>query len=202
MQSKIYILILFILLLSIESCDIFSTRNPESPDIGNSGLLPATEPSMLIQNFENSLKSSNIENYMNCFYNFKDNTNNEFSFTPATDAYTQFPTIFNLWNFEDERRSITSIFSSINNENGIIVHWKNRKPIQETADSAIFTSDYIINLTNENQNIPNNFAGRLQFTMVNRDNGLWYISKWIDVNINVSDSIKYSWSMLKAYLYN
>ena len=139
---------------------------------------------------------------MNCFYNFKDNTNNEFSFTPATDAYTQFPTIFNLWNFEDERRSITSIFSSINNENGIIVHWKNRKPIQETADSAIFTSDYIINLTNENQNIPNNFAGRLQFTMVNRDNGLWYISKWIDVNINVSDSIKYSWSMLKAYLYN
>jgi hypothetical protein len=188
--------------LFIEGCDLFSTRNPETPDIGNSGIIPPTEPSTLILNLENSLKSKNLDNYMNCFYTFKDNANLEFIFFPATDGLTQFPSSFAEWGANEERRSITSIFNSISADQGLTINWINRKPVQETADSAVFTSDYIIHSPNNDNTIPDFFAGRLQFTMNTRENGLWYISKWIDINIQVVDSVKNSWSMLKAYYYN
>lgn len=195
--------ILIIFIMSIASaCDFFSTRNPQQPDIGKSPYIPPTEPSIVLVNLETALRDKNIDNYMNCFYNFGDKIRLEFQFFAATDALTQFPSVFNNWSANEERRSFNSIISSVAEGQSPKLEWVNRKPFQETADSAIFTSDYIVHIPNNDKNIPETYSGRLQFTMSFRDNGLWYISRWVDINAHFIDSIPNTWSVLKGFYYN
>lgn len=202
LQYRISILIIVLLTVILYGCDFFGTRNPEQPDIGKSNFLPPTEPSIVILNLETALKEKNIDNYINCFYNFGDVPRLEFQFNAATDALTQFPSIFVIWGANEERRSFSSIFASLTEGQTPKLNWINRQPLQETADSAIFTSDYYLYSPNNDNNIPDEYAGRLQFTMTFRNNGFWYISKWIDINTQVVDSVKNTWSVLKGFYYN
>ncbi len=201
LRFKKYILILSFPFLS-SGCELFTTRSPEKPDIGNTGFIPPTEPAIVIANFENSLKSKNIDNFINCFYTFNDKVNFIYEYIPSADAQSQFPGIFNNWRAEEERRSVTAIFNSLVDGGSIAINWLNRQPFRETADSSTYISDYILSVPNKEPSIPDYYAGRLQFNMTFRENGLWYISRWIDVNISVRDSIKNTWSMLKGYYYN
>ena len=191
-----------ILSIAVTSCEMFSTRSPEKPDVGNTSFLPPTEPSIVILNFETALKEKNIENYMNCFHTFSDVERLNFQFTPSAEAITKFSSIFTEWGSAEERRSFNSIVAALGEERYPKVTWINRKPMQETADSAIFTTDYYLQAPNSDNAIPDEFAGRLQFTLTFRDNGLWYISRWIDFNAQVNDSVNTTWSVLKGYYYN
>ena len=67
-------------------------------------------------------------------------------------------------------------------------------------DSAVFVADYELNVEHLLTNIDKNFKGTLQFTIFPRDNGLWSIKTWYDLQ-NQTDSIK-SWSFLKAQMAN
>ncbi|MDX9791166.1 MAG: hypothetical protein RBT61_10080 [Candidatus Kapabacteria bacterium] len=196
------VMISLFILLVMASCDIFTTRSPENPNTGNTNFLPPTEPSIVLLNLVTALEEKNIDNYMNCFHSFTDESEYNLEFTASAEATTQFPSIFINWGVSEERRSFSAILAAVSTDRTPELKWINRKPFQETADSAVFTSDYIINIPGNDNTIPHEFAGRLQFTMTFRENGLWYISRWVDFNITVSDSIKNTWSMLKAYYYN
>lgn len=197
--SAIIILAFFV---SLNSCEMFNTRDPEKPDIGNTSFLPPTEPAIVILNLESALKEKNIENYMNCFYNFDDNAKLNFEFSASTEATTQFPSIFSKWGANEERRSFNSIVASLGAESYPQITWLNRRPMQETADSALYTSDYFLIAPNSDKNISDEYAGRLQFTLTFRDNGLWYISRWLDFNAQVNDTVQNTWSILKGSYYN
>ncbi|MBX3043808.1 MAG: hypothetical protein KIT33_13995 [Candidatus Kapabacteria bacterium] len=186
----------------LNSCEMFTTRTPEKPDIGNTSFLPPTEPGIVILNLEKALSEKNIENYMNCFHSFTDDTRNNFRFSASAEATTQFPSIFSDWRINEERRSFNSIVSALGEGTYPVINWLNRKPLQETADSAIFTSDYYLRAQNNDNSIPNEYAGRLQFTLTFRDNGLWYISRWLDFNAAVNDTVSNTWSVLKGVYYN
>jgi hypothetical protein len=196
------ILVILFIIISLESCEMFSTRTPEKPDLGNTSFIPPTEPSIVILNLESALREKNIENYMSCFYNFNDNDRLNFEFSASTEATTQFPSIFSHWGTNEERRSFNSIVASLGVDLYPQITWLNRLPMLETADSALFTSDYFLLAPNSDNNSPDAFAGRLQFTLSFRDNGLWYISRWLDFNAQVNDSVKNTWSVLKGFYYN
>lgn len=196
------IFLIFTPFFLLYSCEMFSTRTPEKPDVGNTSFLPPTEPAIVIVNLETALKEKNIENYMNCFHSFTDSQRLNFQFIASAEATTQFPSIFSDWGIGEERRSFNSIVAALEEGRYPQLNWLNRRPIQETADSAIFTSDYYLNAPNSDNNIPDEYVGRLQITMTFRDNGLWYISRWLDFNSQVIDTLKNTWSVLKGYYYN
>ncbi|HRP02322.1 MAG TPA: hypothetical protein PLE30_06710 [Candidatus Kapabacteria bacterium] len=202
MQLKfIFILILIIPLLNT-SCDIFSTRSPEEPDNSGSTFIPPTEPAIVIQNFESALRNRHLDNYLKCLNNDNSNINNKYAFIPSQNISTSFPSLFINWGIEEERRFFNSFKSNIDVDSVPILNWLERKAIIENPDSAVFESDYNFYINFSDNNIPKQYNGKLRFVMISNLNGLWSISKWYDYNLNKSDTLQYSFSSLKARLYN
>lgn len=188
-------------MLFIYGCELFTTREPEKPDTGDTGFIPPTEPDILILNFENSIKKLNADNYIKCFYDEVGAHLNKYKFFPTASALAMYPSMFDDWNIESERRLINRISSQFGSETIQIV-FPNRKPILETPDSAIFAADYVLTLPQKFQSQLTDFRGRIQLTLIAKPNGLWYISRWFDYPGEQSDSETNSWSILKAVYFN
>jgi hypothetical protein len=67
-------------------------------------------------------------------------------------------------------------------------------------DSALFSTDYTLRINHDINFVSKEFKGSLQFIIYPRNNGLWTIKQWTDIN-HGNDSIG-SWSFLKAQLSN
>jgi hypothetical protein len=195
------IAVLFIFLLIIVGCELFTTREPEKPDTGETGYIPPTEPEILILNFENSIKRLNADNYIKCFFDEIGNHPLKYKFYPTASALAMYPSMFDDWSVESERRLINRIASQFGSESLQLV-FPNRKPILETPDSAIFAADYVLTLPQKSQNQITDFRGRIQLTLISKPNGLWYISRWFDYPIEQVDSENNTWSILKAIYFN
>ncbi len=64
-----------IILLSLitVSCNVLSTRDPESPDIGQNILVPATSPSLVLANMKLSIEGKNPNNLLDIREKLKTN---------------------------------------------------------------------------------------------------------------------------------
>lgn len=193
---------LFLLASIIVGCDVFSTRTPEAPDNSGNSFIPPTEPSVVIQNFESSLRSKNLENYLKCFNSDNAIPQNKFLFFPSQEANSSFATLFVNWSNEEERRFFNSFKAVLGNESIPSLNWLERKPIIENPDSAVFESDYNLFANFSDNNMPKQYFGKVRFVLISDNNGLWSISKWYDYNLTKSDTILNSFSILKAKLYN
>lgn len=190
--SKIIIIALFLSITILNSCDLFKTREPESPIISTSTYPPATSAQILINNFTLSLKDKNIESYLNCF-----STNNyEFSADPS--AFALYSSIFDLWKIENEKRIMNNLVSQINKSDlGPIVKFT-QENYENLPDSAIYTANYQINFTINNSF--NLYQGITRMTLVRTNDGSWTILRWIDGNIK--NDTNQTWSFLKAKFSN
>lgn len=198
---KIY-LVIFSLIFSIIGCEIFSTREPEKPGESKYNFVPPTEPSLVVQNFEYSIKEKNLENFIKCF-SPDGSPKTAYKFYPAQTALSSFSSIFDNWSIESERRVFNSVISLLTEETSPVLYWQNRKPISEYPDSAIFESEYFLqfNFTSTDNSIPVVYQGTIRLTMLPSENGLWSISSWYDFDLQ-KDSINTTWSFLKAKMYN
>jgi hypothetical protein len=184
--------------LFIHSCGIFETRDPESPTNDKSSYLPPTSANIVISNFINSIQEKNTENYIANF-----STNNDdipFSFQPTADAFAIYTSLFDTWDIDDERRSFLSMISNLSEETKPVLAISNQKFDVLSPDSAVFIADYILNLSHNLGSIDTDFSGTLQFTIVPKSDGLWYIQRWVDIKTQ-QDSLE-SWSILKAVFAN
>jgi len=195
-------LMLVLLVVAISGCDVFSTRTPEDPDNSGNAFIPPTEPTIVIQNFESSLRGKNLENYLRCFNSDNSIPNNKYLFIPSQEASSSFSTLFFNWSLDEERRFFNTFKSLLNNESIPALNWIDRKAVIENPDSAVFESNYDLFVNFTDINIPKQYNGKLRFVIINDNNGLWSISKWYDYNLNQSDTILNSFSILKAKLYN
>ncbi len=195
------IILFFTLLFIITGCELFSTREPEKPDMGEKTYIPPTEPEILILNFENSIKRLNADNYVKCFSDEIGNHPQRYKFFPTASALAMYPSMFDDWNIGSERRLINRISSHFGSE-PIQLVFPNRKPILETPDSAIFAADYVLTLPQKSQSQIIDFRGRIQLTLISKPNGLWYISRWFDYPAEQVDSENNTWSILKAIYFN
>lgn len=182
-------------------CELFTTRDPEQPDVGDSGYIPPNEPDILLLNFENSIRNLNSDNYYKCFYEEIGDKPFKYKFFPASSALASYPSLFDDWDIEFERRLINRLSSQFGTEK-IQISFPNRKPILETPDSAIFSADYILTLPEKNLSQIIDFRGRIQLTMVSKSNGLWYIVSWFDYQSSDGDIETKTWSFLKAIYSN
>lgn len=199
MKKPLIYIILLLLIGLLLSCDLFRTRTPEEPDTGKSSFIPPTSAELVIANFSNAIKEKNTENYKSCFLD-DETFDLKFLFIPSSDAITRFPSVFTSWTIENERSAFFSLVTKMPIDKAPILTFSNSN-LDLMSDSALFSADYFLKIEHNLTNLPTKYAGTLQFTLLRRSSGFWFIQKWLDSSIP-NDTIGNSWSILKAMLIN
>jgi|DewCreStandDraft_4_1066084.scaffolds.fasta_scaffold00565_13 hypothetical protein len=172
---------------------------PEEPEKGKSTFLPPTSAEIVIANFISSIKEKNTENYKSCFLD-EVGLDLRYIFIPSPDALTRFPSVFNSWTIENERSAFFSLVIKMPIDKAPELTLTNSK-LDLMNDSALYSSDYFLKINHNLTNLPVNYAGTLQFLILRRSNGFWYIQRWLDSS-PYNDTVGNSWSILKALLVN
>jgi hypothetical protein len=197
---KIFLPAIFIL-LNIAGCNLFSTRNPASPDSNNSKFVPPTSPLIVVSNFNNAVIENNVDDFIYCLSDSATQSTRAYHFFPASDALSRYPSLFDNWTINSERRSFTSMVGSLIDGTTTDMKTFNSKLEINSTDSAVYTADYIINLKHNQKTIPTKCSGTFRLTIVPKSDGQWCIQNWYDIKYQ-NDTIPDSWSIIKAQFYN
>ncbi len=200
MKMKKLFYILFLLLL-FQSCNWFSTRTPEEPDTGRSSYQPPTSADIVISNILNAVKEKNTDNYIACLSDSSAGSISLFEFRPAAEAYAIYTGIFDFWGINSERQYFVSAVSAIETEIYPIFVLNNSKFEILLPDSAVYVSDYYLDIEHNAEAIPTVFSGTMRLTIKPATSGLWAVCRWIDTKKN-NDTIDNTWSEMKAMFFN
>jgi hypothetical protein len=183
----------FILLsLLITSCDLLSTRDPETPDAGRSSFIPATTPDLLFTNLTNSFKEKVVENYVGCFVD-PSFLNNNYLYIPSAGSGIQFD-VFLDWNVYSERQYFNNVQAATTENSPIVLQLLNE--ISNIAgDSAIYQYEYVLSVPFQEES--ELYKGNCKFHIRNDSRSQWVITRWEDIK----DQEYPSWSELKGQYY-
>ncbi|MBI5326046.1 MAG: hypothetical protein HZB41_12370 [Ignavibacteriae bacterium] len=195
---KSIILYCFIILIVFTSCELFTTREPEKPDTGKSVFIPPYDANDVITNFTNSIKEKNADNFKRCFWENSEIGEDNYTFVPSADAYSLYQSIFDNWDINSERSCFLAIITKLADDTYPELEFTNSDYLDQLPGSKTFISDYKIIINHNIVGRDKIFAGKLQFYLKLKSQvNYWYIQKWIDTNPS-NDSIKSTWSILKA----
>ena len=187
-------------MLLLSGCGLFETREPESPDTGKSSFIPPTSPNIVISNFISAIDEKNVENYIACLADTAQSDKFYFFFKPTADAFALYSSIFQKWNLYSERNYFNKMIIAMPSDVYPKIELQNTRFEVLLPDSAVFVADYRLTVEHSINSVNTLFIGTLQFTVFPRDNGLWSIKTWYDLQNN-ADTVQ-SWSFLKAQLAN
>lgn len=187
-------LLLVLMLLPFSGCDLFNTREAESPEQPRSNYqLPLTSD-QLIENFINSHKDKNLQNYLACFPD-SSFTNKVYRFVPSNGAVSIYPSFAEGWFKKDEEQYFNNLKSKIPTNIPVTVTLTNQIS-QQQGDSVIFSASYTISAPFQESNIPVFYQGELKFYLSRDSRLVWVITYWED-----SKNTEPGWSDLKGRLY-
>jgi hypothetical protein len=174
--------------LSLTSCDLFSTRTPDPPDVGSTFFWTAAgTPNTLLENFKGALQVADAANYAKCFISTHDTAT-----TPAVYAFTPRPgldatskLVFDGWNTQSEQNFLTKLRSSLVSNPRLEVSITNLQINQSNATVATLQANYIVSFPlPSNSTLPESISGSLIFDMrfVTIEGGTqeWRIINWTD----------------------
>ena len=191
MKNLIFIMLLF----SAISCDIFETRDAESPDQSRSNYLPATSPEILIQNLINSFADKDVVNYQNTFVTGL--SNRIFTFIPSSTALSRFQNLWPTWNIDAEVQYFNNMKTSVPDDLPISLSGLSLSPESFSifGDSLKYNSEYFISVPQRNSESLI-FQGSLELSMINVST-VWLVYFWKDNAVEDNPS----WSDLKGSVY-
>lgn len=191
MKNLVIILLLFLAV----SCDIFETRDAESPDQARSNYQPATSPEILIQNLIDSFADKDVVNYQNTFVT--DLSNRIFTFVPSSTSLSRFQNLWPTWNIDDEVQYFNNMKTSVPDELPVLLSGLSLSPESFSifGDSLKYNSEYFISVPQINSE-PLIFQGNLELSMINVST-VWLVYFWKDNAIEDNPS----WSDLKGSVY-
>jgi len=199
MNKNIYII--FILSLSLSSCGLFETRQPESPNAKKSLFEPPFSASTVLNNLVNSISEKNVDDYIKCFSDTSQGDSIRFAFFASQEAMTRYQNLFINWSIQNEKRYFTSLMNAVLSDSIPSLNLANKSKFDLLmSDSAIITSDYVLQVDHSNSNIGKVAKGTLQFVIYRRTSGWWTIQRWIDTK-KQSDTLNTTWSLFKAQFY-
>jgi hypothetical protein len=181
--------------LLINGCDLFTTRDAEPPQKPRSSHQTAFTPEILISNFINSLKDKDVENYLSCLSD-SSFTNKLFSFSPSSEALSQFPALGDNWSRINESQYFNNLKIKIPDELPMTLILSNSSSSLH-GDSITFVSSYSLNAPISDGTTPANYQGELIFEMIRDSRFVWSIYSWRDIKRSESPS----WSELKGRFY-
>ena len=182
----------------LSSCDLFTTRTPQSPDLGSTFIwTPAAIPSNLLDNFKGTIEVLDATNYTKCMIASKDSavagTTYSYSVTPRSGLDATSRSIFDLWNTQSEQNFMTKLKGSLVANPRLSVTFSNVNIDQSNSNSARITTDYVVLLpTLTNSTIPTAISGSiiLQVTLVTTEQATkeWRIVNWSDFSPSAGNS--------------
>lgn len=184
MKAITIIFISSILILS--GCDLFSTRDPESPDNKTSSYKPPVTPDVVLDNLISAIQEKNVDNYMR---NFIDTTATSFrySYNPSGGYETRFLN----WGLDNERQYFQNLRLQTSGTPSLT--FSNRTEQNRTANTTEYVADYFLIFPHKVSTIATQVRGYLHFYLCTNSQLQWGIYRWDDVK-TVSDS---TWSYLK-----
>jgi len=190
-MKKLFFIFITIL---ISSCDLFDTRVAEHPQEPGSDYQTAFTPDDLISNLINSLKDKDSKNYISCLSG-SSVTNKPFSFSPSSEALSQFPALGDNWTTTNESRYFSNMIAKVPDESPITLVLSN-SVLSIHGETATYVASYSLNVPLNDVTIPSNYQGELIFELVTYQL-TWSIYFWQDIKRIDSPS----WSELKGRFY-
>ena len=198
LKTLYFILFPFLLVNLVCSCNLFSTRSPEAPDSGKSSFQLPTSASIVISNFKNAIIEKNVNNYILCLADTSLGDKRPYIFFASSEANALYGSVFQNWKINSERQYFNSLINNTPQDNVPTIIFSNSRYDVLSPDSAVYTTDYYLYINHTVSSINKNFAGTLQFSLAPRPSGLWSIYQWIDSSPSGVDTVKFTWSMMKA----
>ncbi|NWF49569.1 MAG: hypothetical protein HXY49_03410 [Ignavibacteriaceae bacterium] len=168
----------FVLIMFLSSCDLFTTRNAETPDQPRDDFQPPLEPAAVIQNLIFAFKDKNVENYLSCFAD-SSFAGRSFRFSPSSGATLNYPFLAEDWSKKDEEQYFRNLIQKIPADFPASLSFSNVSSSPQ-GDSLIYTATYSINLPNDGS-IPENYLGDLKFSMIRDSRSFWVVYFWQDI---------------------
>ena len=182
-----YYLLLTTYITLLTSCDFFSTRSPEPPIVEAGTFVQPDTPDQVVENMRNAVGELNAQNYRRSF-------SDDLTFRPSPEAEAGNPSIWSGWSVQDEESYFRALASAARLTSGNELRFN--EPTLSAVDAARFTFDasYLLTVNHRKPDLPSTLHGRLVWTIVQEEDGLWRISEWTDRSIADGPS----WSDLKA----
>ncbi|MBS1903612.1 MAG: hypothetical protein JSS75_07920 [Bacteroidetes bacterium] len=178
-----------IVALAFAGCDLFTTRTPESPDLGSTFVwTPAATPNTLVEDFSGSLQAVDAANYSRCFVSAQDTAVSgavQYSFSPRAGLDQASRSLFDAWTVQSEQSFLTKLRASLVSNPRLSVTLSNEQIDQTSSTQARIAVDYSVLLpTQTNSTLPSSIAGSLIFQaqLVTTEQGTkeWRIVSWSD----------------------
>lgn len=175
-------------------CDIFITRDAENPLQPRDSFQIAVTPEVLVENFINSLRDKNPDNYVASFADSSFSIS-PFLFSPSSEALLQFPDLLNNWSIKNERQYFINISNIVPTDQPmtLVLTQANQSLL---GDSVFYEAVYSLNVPHTDQ-FPVNYQGVLRFSIKRDSRSVYVISYWQDIK----NSELPTWSELKGRYY-
>ena len=192
-KRRLFLSLTLLLSLTVVSCDLFHTREPEPPTKGGSSYLPPTSPQRVLQNLTNAVKERNTDSYVRCLADSLTSPRT-FRFIPTEQSAAQYYGVFSSWSLRNERQYFDNLKSHMSPSAvpGLTLSRETFEYI--SGDSAIYDAGYVLFIPHDVTGVPQTIRGNLHLTMGLDRNNMWMIYQWIDL----SSGSEYSWSDLKG----
>ncbi|HLX11716.1 MAG TPA: hypothetical protein VKS81_02780 [Bacteroidota bacterium] len=177
---------------AFQSCNIFETGTPQSPNQGNSSYQSPVTPDIVLQNLVSAVAESNLNNYL---LSFPDTTatTRRFQFVPSPEVASTYASVFRSWSVSDERTYFQNLGSPVNGAPNLDIP-TDQPPQVNTPDSVVYSLNYTLFYPTRNHSVPQSVQGRMQLNLRSDAQGKWAIYYWQDFK-TTNDS---TWSYLKA----
>ena len=177
-------------------CGLFEPRTPEPPSQSSLNFRPPTDPAIVIANLQSAIDQKNVANYVRCFAD-PATMRRRFVFTPSAEANAQYGSAFSNWDVTEEQayfQNLTARSSPTAFSNLLLTP----KSSVVTADSVIYSYDYIFTFEHSDPGFPKTARGNLQFSLATDNSNFWMIYQWSD--FKTGEDI--TWSMFKGKFSN
>jgi hypothetical protein len=161
--------LLVTLSVMLTGCDLFSTREPESPDMGSQFIwTPASTPHLLLENFKGSLEQVDGTNHSKCFISDNDSTTTGeklyYHFVPRSGLDASRQALFDSWNPTSEKNYLVKLRTLIVKDPKLSVVISNEKIEQNDVHSAKVDFNYTVLIPVEGTStVPSSVTGAAQY---------------------------------------
>lgn len=180
----------FLLLVGLTSCSLFSTRTPEDPETEGGTFFQPDTPEQVIDNIAVAISEMNTLNYRRSFAA-------DLTFLPTATAQAR-ESVFANWGRPQEEQYFSALAaaSSINTGHGIV--FNDRQLNFDTESRYTFFAKYVLTARHNRTDAMTEVQGLLEWVIVQGSNGLWEVREWTDQEFESFPS----WSDMKAKFIN
>ncbi len=183
--------------LAAAGCGLFEPRSAQDPTEPGQDFQPVPDPQTVVANLQSAVSQKSENNYMRCFAD-PATTSRPFSFTPSAEGVGQYGSLLLNWTRSDELNYFRNLKSRSSGSGYSDLAISAPRMTSISADSVIYTCDYVFAFEHNDPNFPSSARGTLTFTMGPDNNGQWMIYRWVDY----SSGNGITWSLFKGKFSN